>query len=197
MKSKALRIALNTICLIALVALVLVLVALILVKREPAWFGDYGNDAPKSVVKASNIFTEKLLNLQDHSTRPKTMEITEEEINGYLRYGFESRDEWIPDTLRSPQVKLFREGVVLAARLRNKSPVDPVVCVVLEPVKVDGKLTCRVADVRVGGLGLPRESMKELIRRIEARSISLKHYDIEITDGAIRLTAVESSRSHE
>ena len=187
MSKRLKNILINLGLLAALAILVLALAALLLYRRIPDGFRDYGEDVPAELKTASHRFTEKQLALLDPSTRPDSMEISEDEINGYIRYGFESRAEYIPAEISSPQVR-FRDGrIVVAGRLRDGKSFSTVVSVEIEPVNRDGRVGWRVAKCGAGSLPVSGGRVDRLIRKIEKKDWDLKGYRVDIEDGVLRL----------
>jgi len=188
MKSKTRRIALNIVLLVMLFVLVLVLLGVMLIQREPDFYEDYGGEPSKEVVGASNRCTEKILAFQDPHARGEIIEFTEGEINGYIRHGFESRAEYLPDGCSSPQVRLRGGMVILAARVKGKLPVSSVVSIALEPVMRDGQLGARVVGLSTGSLPVGQALVSEYVRKIESKTVDLKGYRLDVLEGAVRLT---------
>jgi len=176
MKSKRKKILLNIALVLFLLFLVAVLVVLFAVGRDPDYFEDYAAEPTPEVIAASNACTEKILDLQLNYEMGRRIDITEREVNGYIRYGFESLAEYVPEEFASPQVR-FRDGkIVLSARyVGSKVPFAPVLSVVAEPVNMEGgRIGCRVRTVNLGSLPVPAELAAEFVRRLESKTIDLK-----------------------
>jgi len=200
MGKKRWNLLLNILCGVVLLILTALLVVLILIKQVPQGFVDYASrspsEVPREVAEASNRFTEKIMDVEDSKSPRRQIEITEDEINGYLRYGFESRSEFIPDWLQSPQVRI--DGlIILQARSKNRGPIQPVLSVTLAPVPAKKGMGCRVAALKLGGLSIPRFFVGRYAGYFESHRIKLRNYGVEVQEGKITLSPLKREKNNE
>ena len=176
MKSKRKKILVNILLVFVLLSLAGLLAVLWVAQRDPGYFEDYGGEPAEAVIAASNECTEKILDLQLNYKMARRIDITEDEINGYIRYGFDSLAEYVPRDFASPQVR-FRDGkIILSARyVGGKIPFAPVLSVVAELVNMEaGRMGCRIRTVNLGSLPIPAASMAKLVEKLESKAIDLK-----------------------
>ena len=141
--------------------------------------------------RLSGEFTSTMMQMGMKMDRDESFSelIPTDQLNAWIQYGFETREEFIPPRLGVVQVHVLDGRFILMAKIKPPRWHTMIVSLHLRPVQQpDGTLGFEVVDVLGGRISLPRRLLPNEIDQLEQTRIDLGRVAVQPADGAVKVT---------
>ncbi len=185
------RIILNIILGIILAGLVALYLFVHGTRQIPEAYKDTIRVSPDERRALSHRFAEKLFALGMKLRRDESFseEIPLEQLNAWMQYDFETRDEFIPPRLGTPQIHIEDDHFVLMAKVSPPRWHTMVVSVHVLPVtRPDGRMGFEVLRVEGGRIRVPESLLSDELAQLRELDIDLGGITVEPAGDAVKVT---------